>query len=41
VFVALIIAALYDFSGMGFVLLDGRVREEPHVVMHVKVEERA
>jgi hypothetical protein len=40
VFVALIPATFYDLASVRFILLHGRVGEQPHIVMDVKVEQR-
>lgn len=40
-FITLIPAPLDDLSGMRLILLDCRVGEQPHVVVHIKVKQRA
>lgn len=40
VFVALIPTAFYDLASVRFILLLGRVSEQPHIVVNVKVKQR-
>ena len=39
--IALVPTTLDDLSGVGLVLLDRCISQQPNVVMHVEIEERA
>lgn len=39
--VTLVPTSFHDLARMGFIFLDGRVGQEPYIVMYVKVEQRA
>lgn len=38
-FISLIITSFYDFPGMAFVFLLRRVRQQAHIVVHVKIKQ--